>query len=88
MVHYDNCQNSYHNEPLSCMGAKASQPTHFLKVRLTGVRLSEIHCIAVCRVLATGFPKSDHVSNRIGTMLAEGTPGNEMHANNYIHNIQ
>ena len=43
MVHYDNCFDSYHNEPLSCMGAKASQPTHFLKVRLTGVRLSEIH---------------------------------------------
>ena len=37
MVHYDNCQNSYHNEPLSCMGAKASQPTHVLKVQLTGV---------------------------------------------------
>ena len=27
MVHYDICQNSHHNEPLSCMGAKASQPT-------------------------------------------------------------
>ena len=45
MVHYDNCFDSYHNEPLSCMGAKASQPTHFLKVQLTGVRLSEIYCI-------------------------------------------
>ena len=27
------------------MGAKASQPTHFLKFRLTGFRLSEINCI-------------------------------------------
>ena len=26
------------------MGAKASQPTHFLKFRLTGFRLSEINC--------------------------------------------
>ena len=51
MVRYDNCQNSYHNERLSCMGAKASQPTHFLKVRLTGVRLSEIHCISLMDVM-------------------------------------
>ena len=46
MVHYyDDCFDRYHNEPLSCMGAKASQPTHFLKFRLTGFRLSEINCI-------------------------------------------
>ena len=43
---YDICQNSHHNnEPLSCMGAKASQPTHFLKFRLTGFLLSEINYI-------------------------------------------
>ena len=30
------------------MGAKASQPTHFLKFRLTGFRLSEINCTCVC----------------------------------------
>ena len=46
MVHYyDDCFDRYHNEPLSCMGAKASQPTHFLKFRLTGSQLSEINCI-------------------------------------------
>ena len=44
MVHYDDCFDSYHNEPLSCMGAKALQPTHFLKFRLTRFRLSEINC--------------------------------------------
>ena len=30
----------------------------------------------------------DCPSSKVGTMLAEGTPGNEMHANNYIHSIQ
>ena len=46
MVHYyDDCFDRYHNEPLSCMGVKASQPTHFLKFQLTGFRLSEINCI-------------------------------------------
>ena len=52
MVHYDICQNSHHNEPLSCMGAKASQPTHFLKFQLTGFRLSEINCIVHVHVLS------------------------------------
>ena len=33
------------NGPLSCMGAKASQPIHFLKFRLTGFWLSEINCM-------------------------------------------
>ena len=40
----DDCFDSYHNEPLSCMGAKASQPTHFLKFRLTGFRLNGVDC--------------------------------------------
>ena len=39
----DICQNSHHNEQLSCM---TSQPTHFLKFRLTGFQLSEINCIS------------------------------------------
>ena len=34
----------HHNEPLSCMGAKASQPTRFLKFRLTGFRLNGVDC--------------------------------------------
>ena len=46
----DDCFDRYHNEPLSCMGAKASQPTHFLKFRLTGFRLSEINCI-LCNII-------------------------------------
>ena len=48
MVNYDNCQNSHHNEPLSCMGAKASQPTNFLKFRLIRFQLSEIDCNSKC----------------------------------------
>ena len=47
MVHYDDCFDRYHNEPLSCMGAKASQPTHFLKFRLTGFRLNGVDCIVI-----------------------------------------
>ena len=47
MFHYDDCFDRYHNEPLSCMGAKASQPTHFLKFRLTGFRLNGVDCIAI-----------------------------------------
>ena len=49
MVHYDICQNS--NEPLSCMGAKASQPTHFLKFQLTGFQLSKINCIPCSKIV-------------------------------------
>ena len=30
---------------MSCMGAKASQPTHFLKFRLTEFRLNGVDCI-------------------------------------------
>ena len=31
IAHYDNYQNSYHNDLLSYMGIKYSQPTHFLQ---------------------------------------------------------
>ena len=53
MVHYDICQNSHHNEPLSCMGAKASQPTHFLKFRLTEFRLNGVDCISKSKQATT-----------------------------------
>ena len=62
MVHYDNCQNSHHNESLSCMGAMASQPTHFLKFRLTGFRLSEINCIQA--YFAAGLAEASHKTYR------------------------
>ena len=58
MVHYDShhddCFDRYHNEPLSCMGAKASQPTHFLKFQLTGFGLSEINC-TIIEIVMTGI---------------------------------
>ena len=61
MVHYDICQNSHHNEPLSCMGAKASQPTHFLKFRLTGFRLNRVDCNYIKdnpQLVVNGFVKA------------------------------
>ena len=60
MVHYDIC---HHNEPLSCMGAKASQPTHFLEFRLTGFRLNGVDCIPVGEPgcpLSTGVRGHNH----------------------------
>ena len=54
MVHYDICQNSHHSEPLSCMGARASQPTHFLKFRLTGFRLNGVDCTTEDTFCQTG----------------------------------
>ena len=58
MVHYHSCYDSYNNEPLSCMGAQCSQPTHFLQSRLTRAQLSEVECTStssMCKKLFTTF---------------------------------
>ena len=46
MAHCYNYHNSCDNELLSYMGAKCSQPIHFLQSRLTGAQLSEVDCIS------------------------------------------
>ena len=52
---------------LSCMGAKASQPTHFLKFRLTGFRLNEINCNTMFEVCLRNAIQCIHSILSIGT---------------------